>query len=61
MTASHSDPPPAAGDPADDDPEAVYERSTAGRDPVTRREAFEQEMADQGRSDEAGDVGEHIE
>jgi hypothetical protein len=29
-------------------------------DPVTRREAWEQELAEEGRSDEGAEVGEHL-
>lgn len=45
-----------------EDAEEVYEE-IADRNPddTTAREAYEREMAERGRSDEARDVGEHLE
>ena len=43
---------PPGAEPVDPGPE---------HDPTTSREAFEREMAEQGRSDEAQNVGDHIE
>ena len=42
--------------------EEIYEEVGAENpDPVTRREAIEGELEDEGLSDEGGDLGEHVE
>ena len=48
---------------ADDAPldDVVDEVAEHNRDPLTRREALEQELASAGRSEEGEDVGDHIE
>jgi hypothetical protein len=40
--------------------EERLEEKRATEDPVTAREAFEQEMEEEGLSDEAGEVGDEI-
>jgi hypothetical protein len=48
------------------DPEELTEReiereaAMAERDPVTEREAFEEELMEEGESDEGEHIGEHI-
>ena len=46
-------------DEAGEDAEELHEEMTEQLDPVTSRETYEREMADEGRADEAGEVGEH--
>jgi hypothetical protein len=40
--------------------EVVEEAESRGEDPQTRREAAEQELEDEGLSEEGGHVGQHI-
>ncbi len=45
---------------AEESPEEIYREMAEGSDSTTQREAFEREMAERGRSDEAGQVGSHL-
>lgn len=48
--------------PGEEEPvEQVHDEIAARNDETTEREAFEQEMSDEGRSEEARHVGDHIE
>jgi hypothetical protein len=57
----HPDNEPVIGEPDDDVEEIAEEVARHNRDPITRREALEQELASRGRSEEGEAVGDHLE